>query len=198
MGQGGPAVRTKFYFVRHAQPDIRHREDASRPLSAKGRQDCGLVARYLLDKDIDVVLSSPFQRAVHTLLPFARQRGLPIERVDGFRERAVGAWVDDFDAFARQQWANFDYRLPGGESLREVQGRGLAALSCARQTHRGKNIAVGSHGTALSTLLHHFDPSFGYEGFARIQPLMPWIAVLTFEDDACEQIETVNLFAPDA
>ena len=61
---------------------------------------------------------------------FAELAGLEIKMIEDFRERRVGeAWIAGFDVFARKQWEDFDYKLPGGEALSEVQGRNIRALN---------------------------------------------------------------------
>ena len=44
--------------------------------------------------------------------------------------------------------------LPGGESLRSVQERNIAALTDILTAERDKTVVVGTHGTALSTILN--------------------------------------------
>ena len=118
---------THVYFVRHAEPNYQNHDDALRELSPKGLADRALAAGYLRDKGVDSVLSSPYRRAVDTVAPLADALGLTVETMDGFRERAVGDWVEDFGGYSQRQWAYFDYKLPDGESLREVQKRNLKA-----------------------------------------------------------------------
>lgn len=159
---------TKIYFVRHAEPNYNNRDDMSRELSAKGMADRELVTQFLSDKNIDVVLSSPYKRAVDTVAHFADSKGLNIEIVDDFRERKVdGDWVEDFTSFSKAQWADFDYKLSGGESLNEVQRRNISALNTILEKYKGKNIVIGSHGTALSTIINYYDKSFEYEDFEK-------------------------------
>ncbi|MBR3764281.1 MAG: histidine phosphatase family protein [Clostridia bacterium] len=173
---------THIYFVRHAEPNYRNHNDAERELSSRGQADCALVTHFLQDKGICAMYSSPYRRAVDTILPFAESVRLPIEHVPDFRERRVDdVWIEDFDAFCRQQWADFDFRLAGGESLREVQRRSVAALSDILQRHEGKSIVIGGHGTAISTVLNHYDPAFGHAQFEAIRRLMPWIVRLDFD-----------------
>ena len=187
---------TNIYFVRHAQPNYDNHDDMTRELTEKGLRDRKLVTAYLSDKDIHAVLSSPFQRSVDTVKEFADRAGLPITTVDDFRERKIDScWIEDFTAFAKQQWSDFSYKLSDGECLGEVQARNIAALTQVLQEYEGKNVAIGSHGTALSTIVNYFEPSFGYEDFDAIRPLMPWIVHLTFEGERCVGIEKVNLFA---
>ncbi len=187
---------TKVYFVRHAEPNYNNRDDMSRELSAKGMNDRELVTQFLANKNIEVVLSSPFKRAVDTVAHFADSKGLNIEIVDDFRERKVdNAWIEDFTSFSKAQWADFNYKLSDGESLNEVQIRNISALNCVLEKYKGKNIVIGSHGTALSTIINYYDKSFGYEDFERIRTVMPWIVEFTFQNTECISIKYVDLFS---
>ena len=187
---------TKVYFVRHAEPNYNNRDDMSRELSAKGMVDRKLVTWFLSDKNIEVVLSSPFKRAFDTVAHFADSKGLSIEIIDDFRERKVDSiWIEDFSAFSKSQWADFDYKLSDGESLNEVQSRNISALNSVLEKYKGKNIVIGSHGTALSTIINCYDKSFGYEDFERIRTVMPWIVEFTFKNDECISIKYVDLFS---
>ena len=44
-----------------------------------------------------------------------------------------------------------------------------------------KDIVIGTHGTALSTILNFYDNNFGCEDFLRIIDWMPYIIELDFE-----------------
>lgn len=185
---------TTVYFIRHAEPNYRNHDDAARELSPRGLADRELVTDFLLDKHIDVVLSSPYRRAVETVRHFADTARLPVIHIADFREREVaGEWIDDFNSFCRQQWADFDYALPGGECLREVQTRCVSALRQVLKDYAGQRVVIGGHGTAISTILNHYDPSFGYEGFESIRRLMPWIVRLDFDNDSFLGMETFQL-----
>lgn len=172
------------YFVRHAQPNFDNHDDLTRELSPKGLRDAVRVTEFFADIRIDAVYSSPFRRAVDTVRGVAQARGLDIGLIDDLRERRVdGGWIEDFDSFARRQWSDFDYRLPGGESLGQVQRRSVAALERLTADNPGRNIVIGSHGTSLSTIINHYDPGFGYADFLEIQNRMPWIVLLIFDEN---------------
>lgn len=173
---------TQIYFVRHAEPNYRNHDDATRELSPRGMADRELVTDFLMDKDIHAVLSSPYRRAVDTVRHFADTVRLPVVHIADFREREVAdEWIDDFNSFSRRQWADFEYALPGGECLREVQARNIAALLQVLRDYADQHVVIGGHGTAISTVLNHYVPSFGNEGFERIRRLMPWIVRLDFD-----------------
>lgn len=187
-------MRTEVYFIRHCQPDYANRDDARRALTERGMADRALVTAYLADKDISLVASSPFLRAVDTVGQFAAERGLEILQIDDLREhKLANAWVEDFEAFSRRQWADFSYTLDDGECLGEVQSRCIAAIRALLEDHPGARIAIGFHGTALSTVLHYYDPTFGFDQFWDMSDRMPWCAHLTFEGSACVHIESTDL-----
>lgn len=186
---------TTIYFVRHAQSNYDNHDDLTRELTPQGLEDRRLVTGFLWDKEISAVLSSPYKRAVDTVKDFADAKKLDIKLIDDFKERNIeNEWLEDYDSFCRRQWADFDYKLSGGESLREVQERNIRALNQVLEAYSGKNVAIGSHGTALSTIIHYFDASFGYDAFQEIKSLMPWIVRFTFDGNQCLDIQTYNLF----
>ena len=174
---------TNVYFVRHCEPNAENRDDFSRELSAKGLKDCKLVTDYLSDKDIDVIYSSPYKRAVDTIKEFADKSSLEIHVIDDLHERVVGGWVDDFGEFVNLQWKDHTYKLPEGESLEEVQRRNINALNEILKNNKGKNIAIASHGTAISTVINYYQPTFGINDFHEIVKLMPFIALIKFDED---------------
>lgn len=191
----------KVYFVRHAEPNYDNHDDLTRELTEQGRKDALLVTEFLKDKEIGTVWSSPYHRAIDTVKDFADKEGLSIDTDHDFRERKVGdGWLEDFDSFAEKQWADFDFALEHGENLKTVQKRNLEALKrvFARVKDSleaaGKNIAIGTHGTALSTIVNYFDPTFGYGDFQRIVDLMPWIVELEFDGDRCVGVKEYDLF----
>ena len=186
---------TNIYFVRHAEPNYNNHDDMTRELTEKGLRDRLLVTEFLQDKQIDVVLSSPYKRAVDTVADFAEKNGLTVEIRENFRERKIDSiWIEDFKSFSVKQWEDFSYKLSDGECLEEVQERNIAELNKVLETYSGKNVVVGSHGTALSTVINYFDKSFGYEQFNEIRGLMPWLVQFTFDGMKCVEIRKYNLF----
>ena len=75
-----------------------------------------------------------------------------------------------------------------------MQDRNIRALNDVLERYHGKTIAIGSHGTALSTIIHYYRPHFGFEDFDRIRALMPWIVHFSFEGEQCVRIESYNVF----
>lgn len=187
---------TTVFFIRHAEPNYSNHDDAQRELTEKGLADRKLVTKFLSDKSIDVVFSSPYKRSVDTIKDFTDRYGMEIETIFDFRERKVDSvWIEDFNSFSRRQWNDFSYKLADGEALAEVQQRNVRALMLILEQYRDKNIVVGSHGTALSLIINYFYPDFGYKDFERIKSLMPWIVQFTFDNTKLLSIDTFDVFA---
>lgn len=175
---------TTVYFIRHAQSDPGHRDDRTRPLTEAGLRDTKLITACLGSRGISHILSSPYQRTLDTVAHLAETLALPVETDEDFRERDAGGWHgDSFLDFVRAQWEDFEYRTPDGESLAMVQKRNVAALERALRKYHGQTIAIATHGTALGTILNHYDPNWGIKSFLRILNTMPYVIRLEIGDD---------------
>ena len=107
---------TTVYFIRHAQSDLSHIDERSRPLTEKGMNDRALVTAFLRNKNIAAILSSPFKRAVDTVADFAEKNGFVIEMIEDFRERkSERVRANEYRPFIERQWADFSYKLSDGK-----------------------------------------------------------------------------------
>ena len=188
---------TAIYFIRHAEADNTNRDGRNRPLTEKGLADRRLVTKFLQDKNIDAVLSSPFKRAVDTVADFAEKNSFEIELIEDFRERKSDSdWLreSDFFPFIERQWADFSYKLSDGECLAEVQERNISALNKVLKKYENKIVAIGTHGMALSTIINYYDKSYGYEDFVAMIDIAPWVVRMDFDENICISMEKINLF----
>ena len=189
---------TTIYFIRHAQSDTSVRDGRSRPLTEEGLLSRTLVNDYLRDKAIDVVLSSPFKRAQDTIALFAQGAGLQIETIEDFREQKSSSDMrrdhPDFRACLQRQWEDFTYAYSDGEPLQQVQQRNIAALNKVLNDYEGKNIAIGTHGTALSTMINYYDHTYGFSDFGQMEYKLPWAVKMVFNKLNCLQIDKIDLY----
>jgi len=175
---------TNIYFVRHCEPDFSIHEDLIRPLTQKGQEDSKKVEKVLKNKEIHAIYSSPYKRAIDTVRKLGNTLNLEVKTKDDLRERTItDQWIDDFNEFVKCQWDDFEYKLSKGECLRQVQERNITALKEILNENKGKNVVIGTHGTALSTILNYYNITFGYEEFNRIKSIMPWIIVMEFKGE---------------
>ena len=175
---------TSVYFVRHAQPDHDWKDDSTRPLTSEGNEDSQKVCKVLRYVKLDCAYSSPYLRSVDTIRNCAAEHGLEIVTDEDFRERRKGSGGNVYGMF-QKRWADFEFAEDGGENLRETQERNVNALFRILDKHCGENVLIGTHGTALSTILNYFDNNYGCDDFLRMIDFMPYIIRLDFEGREC-------------
>jgi 2,3-bisphosphoglycerate-dependent phosphoglycerate mutase len=148
---------TTLILVRHAEsapsPEL---DEAAFPLSERGREQAQALAPLLAELGVDALASSPFQRALDTLAPFAEARALDIAVDDDLRERRLGSWLEDAEAVReaiRRMQADADFRREGGETGRDCLARYEAALARVVDANPGRTIAVGAHGGVIGHFL---------------------------------------------
>ncbi len=141
-----------------------------------------------------MVLSSPFKRAYDTVAGFADAAGLDVEVIEDLRERKISnEWLPDFNSYCERQWSDFSYKLPNGECLTEVQSRNIMVLRNILNRYKGQNIAVGTHGCALNTIINYYDDSYGIKEVMDMLHKMPWAVKLSFNGQECVSIEYIDL-----
>lgn len=178
---------TTVYFVRHAQPVYKDPDDRGRPLTEEGLQDAAQVTEFLRNKGVTCILCSPYKRSMDTVRGLSEVLGLEIQTDEDFRERRLGAdgLVGGFRTYIERAWADFTYKAEGAECLAEVQERNIRALKRVLNKHRDETVVIGTHGTALSSILHYYDVAFGSADFFRLVDWTPFIIRLDFEGETC-------------
>jgi broad specificity phosphatase PhoE len=137
------------------------REDV--PLNEKGRRQAGALASSLDGVTVSAVFASPLRRAVETARPLAEARGLDVQVDEDLTEMAVGELEgltplelrDRYGDFLRQ-WFSTEagrLRMPGGESLQDVQDRAWAAIERLRERHPEDTVAVVTHNFTIHAIL---------------------------------------------
>lgn len=190
---------TRVYFIRHAQSDWRSGSDRERGLTAEAMEDRRVVLDFLRDKPVDAFYCSPYRRSLDTIREAADFFGLPIQTDERLREREAAPGGNNRELF-RKRWADFDWHEPSGESLRSVQERNIAALTEILEQNRDRTLVIGTHGTALSTILNCYDPGWDCDSFLRIIDWMPFVVELDFDGtrylSRTEHVHVEKIFKP--
>lgn len=173
---------TKVYFVRHAEPEHSWADDRTRPLTKEGIKDCDIVLNFFQTRKIDKFYSSPYKRSVDTIQSSADYFHCKIITDERFREREKGVGSNNYGMY-QKRWNNHDFHEKNGESINMVQKRNVEALFEILLRDKDKTVVIGTHGTALSTLLNYFNSDFGFYDFMHIIDWMPYIVELNFDDN---------------
>lgn len=170
---------TNLYFVRHAH-SIYTPDELGRPLSKEGLDDVERINRILLKESIDIVISSPYKRAVQTVEGVA-QIGNEVIIERGFKERVLSEKpVEDFHLAITKVWQEPTFSWEGGESNIIAQRRGVQTTLKILERYQGKNIVVGTHGNILVIIMNYFDKKYGFSFWRELD--MPDIYKLTFDN----------------
>ena len=161
-GRGKP---TTTLLLRHGQTALSaERRFAGRgdiPLTELGLEQAGAAARRLAQRgSIDLVVTSPLQRARDTAQAVADAVGVPLGVDDDLAETDFGSWEGMSFSEVMAAWpdemaawlADADAAPPGGESFAAVGVRVDAALRRLLGAHQGKTVVVVSHVTPIKTL----------------------------------------------
>lgn len=105
--------------------------------------------------NIDRLYSSNYVRAIQTAKYLADKNNLEINVIGNLGERKFG--VSSFNElpedFGRRQFLDENYKIGDGESQKEVRDRMFSIIIKILNENKGRNIAIVSHGTAISYLL---------------------------------------------
>jgi ribonuclease H / adenosylcobalamin/alpha-ribazole phosphatase len=157
---------TTTLLLRHGQTALSvERRFAGRgdiPLTDLGLQQAAAAAAAIAERGrVDVIISSPLQRAWQTALAVAERTGAPLEADDDLAETDFGSWEGMTFAEVMARWpdemsawmAAADAAPPGGESFASVAERVDAALDRLLLAHLGKKVVVVSHVTPIKTIV---------------------------------------------
>ncbi len=131
------------------------------PLTKAGlAQADAAAARLAARGGIDVIVTSPLQRARQTAEAVAKATGAPLQVEDDLAETDFGKWEGMTFAEASARWPNelsawlgsADVAPPGGESFAAVARRVLAALDRLLAAHEFRTLLLVSHVTPIKTL----------------------------------------------
>ena len=160
----------KLYFMRHGESTANLLGEFSNsgfkhPLTKVGVEQARTVARSLAGLAVERIYSSPVMRAVQTAQILSEGLQAPLQITEALREWSVGIYEGTTDPVGwelhrqvQDLWFNhqqFDSRMPGGESFRDIQNRfrpfieGL--VSEGRDLHR--SIILVSHGGLYTAML---------------------------------------------
>ncbi|WP_125703327.1 histidine phosphatase family protein [Lacticaseibacillus daqingensis] len=149
-------------LIRHGQPDTTIHDDFKRPLAAHGREQAQQLVKQLHSTPYTAIYSSPLLRALETVTPLAADHQLPIIQDERLVERKMPSWISDkaeFSDYVLHQWRDLGFANGEGESIRGVQYRYLDFM---RSLPEDAWVAVGAHGTAMSSIIEAGIPGSGY------------------------------------
>lgn len=179
-------------------------------LSINGEMLANKLANMEEMSNIDVVFASNYVRSIGTAKYIAYCNKIDVNIDKNFGERIYGINSIDgiMDDFNVKQWNDIDYKLPNGESRRDVTNRMYNALIRVINDYKNKRIAIVSHGTAISFLLDKWcDVFVNYNNDNKMNTKIvfknkiifdnnisaPCVFKIVFDDNNIISIENINI-----
>jgi broad specificity phosphatase PhoE len=133
-------------------------------LNERGRAQTESAARFAQTIKPDLIVTSPLVRARQTAeIMSAGLGGVDVVEEPGISEVLYGRWegmvyheliADPY--YAEYRESPVERPTPGGESIPQVQARGVDAVTRALFSNSGQRILFVSHGDIIRTVLCHF------------------------------------------
>ncbi|MDN4494445.1 histidine phosphatase family protein [Ureibacillus aquaedulcis] len=160
-------MNTTIYMIRHAKSPFVIGQERTRKLSRQGELDAEKITDLMNNKDIDLIVSSPYTRALQTIEGIANSKGLDIKIFEELRERQLkGAFKlseEEIQQAIKTSYEDIDFHLEEGESIKDVQDRAIPVINDLLNHYQGKTILIGTHGNVMTSIMNHFNKDYGYE-----------------------------------
>lgn len=158
---------TLLLLVRHGTNDWVHGRLAGWTpgvhLNEDGKREAEALSVRLGELPVAAIYSSPLERAIETAQPIATARALPLRIVEGLGEVRYGEWqgAELKELYKHELWPGVQFypsgtRFPNGETLGEVQARGVAAIDTLRACHPKDTIIAVSHADMIRLIVAYY------------------------------------------
>ena len=173
-------MTTTVFYVRHVPHELQDKIQVGRAEGIRLRADAPPRLQRLTERftrePLAAVYASPISRAQETAKAVAASReGLEVRTREGLNELDAGDWTGlSFEQMAadpaHRVWNSVRSlgRIPGGESMLEVQLRMIAVLEEIRRAHAEQAVAVVSHGDPIKAALLYL-LGLSLDAFQRIE-----------------------------
>lgn len=182
-------LMTIVYFIRHAHSTYTP-DELQRPLSDQGLKDAVRVMEIMKKEEVDVVISSPYKRALETVEGVANYYMKGIITFDNLKERILSTVpVDNFNDAMLQVWTNPNFSFEGGESNKVAQNRAIKTFLQILTKYKDEKIVIGTHGNIFTLIMNYFDSYYDFYFWQQLQ--MPDIYKCTFQEYKLIHVENI-------
>jgi len=159
----------KIILVRHGKTvwnaEGRYQGKMDIPLNEEGKEQARKVGEALKDFPIKAVYSSPLARCRDTAQEIAKHHVLEVKTKEGFKEIDHGEWEGLLASEVEERYPELlklwrekpsQVKMPGGESLKDVQERAVKAFNEVIKEHSDEDlIVIVGHDATNKVLMCH-------------------------------------------
>lgn len=149
-----------IYIVRHCEAEG---QSPPAPLTERGVVQAQELADFLEDVQVDYIVSSPFERALQTIQPFAGRRNMEVVEDMRLSERVLSSnpmsdWAEKLEA----TYQDLNLKFEGGESSNDAMKRIVSVVEDICESD-SENAVIVAHGGILTLLLYFYTPHFSFD-----------------------------------
>ncbi|TVX91385.1 histidine phosphatase family protein [Cohnella terricola] len=154
-----------IYLVRHCKAAG---QEPEAPLTLEGNQQAELLGEFFINKNVEYIISSPYERAKHTIRPLSERLNLRIHTDNRLQERVLSIkQLDNWMELLERTYIDDELLYEGGESSNEATTRGMKVINEMLQRPE-KTIVIVTHGALLSLLIRQYKKQFGFEDWKKL------------------------------
>lgn len=161
---------TIIYLTRHGQTlwniEKRLQGRGNSPLTEQGIERAKELRDRIKYIHIDIIYSSPIERALTTANIIKGDKSIEVITDDGLMEMCFGDYEGKITDEVMKENPNWDISLimkgnteltaPNGENLAEVRDRVARSMNKIIEKNRGKTILIVAHGITLKAIMYYF------------------------------------------
>ena len=161
---------TIIYLTRHGQTlwniEKRLQGRGNSPLTEQGIERAKELRDRIKYIHIDIIYSSPIERALTTANIIKGDKSIEVITDDGLMEMCFGDYEGQITDEVMKENPNWDISLimkgnteltaPNGENLAEVRDRVARTMNKIIEANRGKTILIVAHGITLKAIMYYF------------------------------------------
>lgn len=157
---------TTLLLIRHGESQANHQRIFAGHLDAdlheNGLLQAGATARYIADNyKVDKIYASDLKRAYKTAQALAQVLDMEVIADKNLREIAAGEWdgktFEELLTVYKESYTMWRTHIgfavaDGGESVRQLADRIMAALTQIAEENDGKTVAIATHATPIRAM----------------------------------------------
>ena len=154
-----------FYLFRHGETNwnIENRikgqmEDLKTVFTNKGNNQIDYLKNIVVSENLEAFFTSDLFRTMQTTSIINENLNLPVYYYKNFRGLNMGIFEGKtMSVFLKNKkvkkaFTNYNYPIPGGESINELNCRFIDGLNAIYNNYNYKKVAIISHGAAISNI----------------------------------------------
>ena len=163
-------MNTVIYLTRQGETlwniEKRLQGRGNSPLTEQGIERAKELRDRIKYIHIDIIYSSPIERALTTANIIKGDKSIEVITDDGLMEMCFGDYEGKITDEVMKENPNWDISLimkgnteltaPNGENLAEVRDRVARSLNKIIEENRGKTILIVAHGITLKAIMYYF------------------------------------------